>query len=63
VFKLVSDKQQTRPFVREGATHGQESNFQTGRIDTKADRLTDRQFQRDFVFDFDIEFDLLELVR
>jgi hypothetical protein len=49
----MTDKWQTRPLVREGAPHGQDSSFQTRRniwsgLDTKTDRLTDRQLQSDF---------------
>jgi hypothetical protein len=44
-------KWQTRPLVREGAPHGQDSNFQTRRNIWSRDRLTDRQSQCDFDFD------------
>jgi hypothetical protein len=51
----MTDKWQTRPLVREGAPHGQDSNFKTRRapagVDTKTDRQTDRQLQCDFDFD------------
>jgi hypothetical protein len=54
----MTDKWQNRPLVREGAPHGQDSNFQTRRniwgLDTKTDRLTDRQSECDFDFDFEL---------
>jgi hypothetical protein len=46
----MTDKWQIRPLVREGAPHGQDSNFQTRRsmgLDTKTDKLTDHQLQCD----------------
>jgi hypothetical protein len=51
-----SDNRQTRPLVREGATHEQDSNFQTRRNiwswapdgARHQDRLTDGQLQCDF---------------
>jgi hypothetical protein len=33
ILPAMTDKRQTRPLVREGATHGQDSNFQT-RVET-----------------------------
>jgi hypothetical protein len=49
ILLTMADKWQTRPLVREGAPHGQDSNFQTRMniwswgptgLDTKTDRLT-----------------------
>jgi hypothetical protein len=49
----MTDKSQTRPLVREGAPHGQDSNFQTRR---NIDRLTNRQSQCDFDFDLSASY-------
>jgi hypothetical protein len=51
ILPTMTDKRQTRPLVREGAPHGQDSNFQQEEtsghesqlgLDTKTDRQTDR---------------------
>jgi hypothetical protein len=58
ILPTMTDKWQIRPFVREGAPHGQNSNFQT-RMNIwswfpdgarNQDRLTDRQLQCDSDF-------------
>jgi hypothetical protein len=52
ILLTVTDRKQTQPLIREGASHGQDSNRRTGtniwllsqkELDTKTDRLTDRQ--------------------